>query len=75
MLGFLQFISPTVGFLIGVETGEGLTPLRLLSFGFIWVGAALFIVGAWRAARPAPAEPAPDPAAERLPNKRAQSAS
>ncbi len=51
VLGFLQFISPTLGFMIGVETGEGLTPLRLLSFAFIWAGAAMFIAGAWRASR------------------------
>ena len=50
-LGFLQFLSPTVGFAIGVWTGEALTPLRLLSFGFIWAGAAMFAYGAWRASR------------------------
>jgi chloramphenicol-sensitive protein RarD len=51
ILGFLQYISPTLGFLIGAETGEALTPLRLVSFGFIWVGAATFTYGAWRASR------------------------
>ena len=50
-LGFLQFLSPTVGFTIGVATGEPLTPLRLLSFVFIWAGAATFAYGAWRASR------------------------
>lgn len=50
-MGFLQFLSPTVGFAIGVWVGEPLTPLRLLSFGFIWAGAAMFAFGAWRAAR------------------------
>jgi len=50
-LGFLQFLSPTVGFSIGVATGEPLTPLRLLSFAFIWAGAAMFAYGAWRASR------------------------
>jgi chloramphenicol-sensitive protein RarD len=50
-LGFLQFLSPTVGFTIGVATGEPLTPLRLLSFAFIWAGAAMFAYGAWRASR------------------------
>jgi chloramphenicol-sensitive protein RarD len=50
-LGFLQFLSPTVGFTIGVATGEPLTPLRLLSFVFIWAGAAMFAYGAWRASR------------------------
>ena len=50
-LGFLQFLSPTVGFCIGVSIGEPLTPLRLLSFVFIWAGAAMFAYGAWRASR------------------------
>jgi chloramphenicol-sensitive protein RarD len=50
-LGFLQFLSPTVGFSIGVWTGEPLTPLRLLSFAFIWAGAAMFAFGAWRASQ------------------------
>ena len=51
VMGFLQFLSPTVGFAIGVWVGEPLTPLRLLSFVFIWAGAAMFAFGAWRAAR------------------------
>ncbi len=50
-MGFLQFLSPTVGFAIGVWIGEPLTPLRLLSFVFIWAGAGMFAFGAWRAAR------------------------
>ena len=50
-IGFLQFLSPTVGFAIGVMAGEPLTPLRLLSFVFIWAGAAAFAYGAWRASR------------------------
>jgi chloramphenicol-sensitive protein RarD len=51
ILGFLQYISPTVGFLIGVAIGEPLTPLRILSFLFIWAGAATFAFGSWRAFR------------------------
>jgi chloramphenicol-sensitive protein RarD len=50
-LGFLQFISPTIGFAVGVALGESLTPLRIASFIFIWAGAATYIYGAWRAAR------------------------
>jgi chloramphenicol-sensitive protein RarD len=50
-LGFLQFISPTVGFVIGLAAGETLTRARLVSFAFIWAGAAVFTLGAWRAGR------------------------
>jgi chloramphenicol-sensitive protein RarD len=58
-LGFLQYIGPTLGFITGVVTGETLTPLRIVSFLFIWLGAAIFVSGAWRAARRArlPLEP------------------
>lgn len=51
VLGFLQYISPTIGFAIGVWLGEPLTPLRLVSFMFIWLGAGVFAFGAWRASR------------------------
>jgi chloramphenicol-sensitive protein RarD len=50
-VGFLQFTGPTLGFLIGLAVGERLTPLGLVSFGFIWAGVALFMFGAWRASR------------------------
>ena len=55
LMGFLQFISPTLQFIVGVEAGESLTPLRALSFGFIWVGVIVFAGSFWRdhrAARP-----------------------
>jgi chloramphenicol-sensitive protein RarD len=50
-LGFLQFIGPTIAFAIGVSQGEAFTPLRAVSFVFIWGGAAVFAYGAWRRAR------------------------
>jgi chloramphenicol-sensitive protein RarD len=50
-VGFLQFIVPTLGFATGLETGEKLTPLTALSFVFIWIGALVFMFGAWRAGR------------------------
>jgi chloramphenicol-sensitive protein RarD len=50
-VGFLQFISPTIGFLVGIATGERMVPLEAASFGFIWAGAIVFMFGAWRAAR------------------------
>ncbi|MDP3852999.1 EamA family transporter RarD [Phenylobacterium sp.] len=50
-IGFLQFIAPTISFFIGVAQGEAFTPLRALSFVFIWGGAAVFAYGAWRRTR------------------------
>jgi chloramphenicol-sensitive protein RarD len=50
-LGFMQFVGPTTGFAIGIAQGEPFTPLRALSFVFIWGGAAVFVWSAWRASR------------------------
>ncbi|OYX32506.1 MAG: hypothetical protein B7Y99_08500 [Caulobacterales bacterium 32-69-10] len=48
LLGFLQFIQPTIVFFLGTVSGEPLSPLKLASFGFIWLGVAVFVGGAWR---------------------------
>ena len=40
-MGFIQFISPTIGFATGLVLGEPLSPLSALSFVFIWAGAAV----------------------------------
>jgi chloramphenicol-sensitive protein RarD len=50
-MGFLQFIAPTMTFFMGVLQGEPFTPLRAASFAFIWGGAAVFALGAWRRSR------------------------
>lgn len=50
-MGFLQFLSPTISFVIGLVEGEAFTPARALSFLFIWGGAAVFLWGAWKRAR------------------------
>ncbi|HEV2532634.1 EamA family transporter RarD [Phenylobacterium sp.] len=50
-MGFLQFLSPTISFVIGLVEGEAFTVLRALSFLFIWAGAAVFLWGAWTRAR------------------------
>jgi chloramphenicol-sensitive protein RarD len=50
-MGFLQFLAPTISFGIGVWEGEAFTPLRAVSFVFIWAGAAVYAFGAWRKAR------------------------
>ena len=46
LVGFLQFIAPTLQFGVGVYNGETLTPLRVLSFGFIWGGVLVFAAAA-----------------------------
>ena len=47
-MGFLQFLAPTMSFVIGVSQGEDFGVLRGVSFAFIWIGAAVFAYGAWR---------------------------
>ncbi len=47
-MGFLQFLAPTLQFGVGLWAGESFTPLRALSFVFIWGGVAVFALAAWR---------------------------
>lgn len=51
MIGLLQYIAPSIQFLIGVFSGEPLNPLRIASFAIIWAGLALFSYDAWRRER------------------------
>jgi chloramphenicol-sensitive protein RarD len=51
-LAFLQFLGPTSGFVIGVMQGEAFTPLRAMSFVFIWGGAVVFAYAAFKRSRP-----------------------
>ncbi|RYD61630.1 MAG: EamA family transporter RarD [Verrucomicrobiaceae bacterium] len=42
-LGILQFIGPTLQFLIGWQLyGEEMNPLRMLSFGLIWTAVGIY---------------------------------
>ena len=55
-IGFIQFLAPTLQFMVGVWAGEALTPLRVMSFAFIGGGAGVFAAAALfrvRAARQA----------------------
>ncbi len=46
-LGILQFLGPTIQFLIGWQLyGEPMTAARLLSFGLIWLAVAIYAVDA-----------------------------
>ena len=48
MLGFLQYIGPTLQFACGVYYGEKFTLAHAWCFGFIWTAVALFSWDAWR---------------------------
>jgi len=50
LIGFLQFIAPTLQFLMGLLYGEVLTTAHVLCFGLIWIAVAFFVLDAWRAA-------------------------
>ena len=52
-MGFLQFLAPTIVFVIGVIQGEAFGWLRGLSFAFIWAGVAVFLAAAMSRARAA----------------------
>ena len=56
LVGFLQFIAPTIVFVLGLTVfGEDLKPAQLACFVAIWVAVALFSWDLWaksRAARP-----------------------
>ncbi|MBX9617264.1 MAG: EamA family transporter RarD [Caulobacteraceae bacterium] len=52
-MGFIQFLAPTLQFGVGLATGELFTPLRAVSFAFIWLGAGVFAAAALMRARAA----------------------
>lgn len=61
---FIQFISPTVQFLLAVfYMGETMGPARWASIGCVWVAVLVFIIDAARAARRARFGPPPLPVA------------
>ena len=56
-LGILQFLGPTLQFLIGWKFyGEPMTTMRLLSFSLIWLAVGLYAVSTLRAARTLPSD-------------------
>jgi chloramphenicol-sensitive protein RarD len=59
-IGIMQFIAPTLQFVMGLIYGETLTPARATCFVLIWTAVLLFSTDAWRARRtPARAEVEP----------------
>ena len=49
MIGFMQFLAPTLQFLTGIYYGEKLTTAHQICFGLIWVAVILFSADAIRA--------------------------
>lgn len=52
-VGMMQFIAPTLQFVIAVYYGETLTAAHIICFSLIWIAVILFSVDAWRASREA----------------------
>jgi chloramphenicol-sensitive protein RarD len=50
-LGMLQFIAPTLQFLIGVYYGEPFTTAHAIAFPAIWLALALYVTALLRAPR------------------------
>jgi chloramphenicol-sensitive protein RarD len=52
ILGLMQYLTPTVIFLIGVfGFDEDMTTSRWLGFAIIWIALVIFAVDAWRSSR------------------------
>jgi len=47
-IAMLQYIAPTLQFILGLSFGETFTPAHAVTFGCIWMGVALFTVEVWR---------------------------
>ena len=52
-IGIMQFIAPTLQFLVGLGYGERLTVPHVVCFTLIWTAVAAFSWDAWRATRTA----------------------
>lgn len=50
-IGILQFIAPTLQFLVGLAYGEQLTAPRAICFSLIWIAVAVFSLDAWKVNR------------------------
>lgn len=53
-IGILQYIGPTLQFILGLAYGETFTLYHAICFGLIWTGIAVFSVDAIRANRSVP---------------------
>jgi chloramphenicol-sensitive protein RarD len=50
-IGIMQFIAPTMQFVVGVAYGEPLTRAHIVCFTLIWIAVAVFSIDAWYASR------------------------
>ena len=68
ILGFLQYLSPSLQFLVGAFLfNEPVDALKLTAFGLVWLGLIIFSWDAWRRYADAREEVLRDPATEPLP--------
>jgi chloramphenicol-sensitive protein RarD len=51
VIGFMQFLAPTLQFFVGVAYGERLTMAHAICFACIWLAVGLFSWDAWRSSR------------------------
>lgn len=52
-LGFIQYIGPTLQFMLGIWYGESFTPYHAICFGLIWIALAVLSIDAARTNRAA----------------------
>ena len=58
VLGILQFVAPTIQFLIAILIyGEPITSAHMVAFAAIWTAATLYLISFWQSAR---AQPTPE---------------
>ncbi len=50
-IGMMQFIGPSLQFVLALAYGEAFTPAHAVTFMLIWVGVGVFSFAAWRADR------------------------
>jgi chloramphenicol-sensitive protein RarD len=50
-IGIMQFIAPTLQFIVGLMYGEQLTVPHIICFTLIWIAVAVFSWDAWRASK------------------------
>lgn len=59
MIGFMQFLAPTMQFLTGIYYGEQLTTAHLICFGFIWSAVLIFSFDAIKSGTKKPPQESP----------------